>query len=74
MCVMTHRFSAHSSRLRTEYLVFIKRFPQLNRPGLASDLVMASLLLCAFYFYDGFKVVYREFKILPRERVALFDS
>ena len=71
---MTHRVSAHSSRLRTEYLDFSKRFPQLNRPGLASDLVMASLLLCASYFYDGFKVAYREFKILPRERVALFES
>lgn len=73
MCVMTHRFSAHSSRLRTEYLVFIKRFPQLNRPGLASDIVM-TFITVRFLFYDGFKVVYREFKILPRERVALFDS
>ena len=73
MCVMTHRFSAHSSRLRTEYLVFIKRFPQLNRPGLASDIVMTSITV-RILFYDGFKVVYREFKILLRERVALFDS
>ena len=73
MCVMTHRFSAHSSRLRTEYLVFIKRFPQLNRPGLASDIVMTSITV-RILFYDGFKVAYREFKILPRERVALFDS
>mgnify|MGYP006934331585 len=73
MCVMTHRFSAHSSQLRTEYLVFIKRFPQLNRPGLASDIVMTSITV-RILFYDGFKVVYREFKILPRERVALFDS